>query len=107
MSAFIVDQGATVQCLHLGTAQPLFPSLRVQVDGKPLVTIASPYVIGATCSLTGTTVPPCATGQFTTGAQHVLSDGAFVAVALGGMSTCIPTGTPLFVLASQVRVIAS
>ena len=106
MSALIIDQDATVQCLHFGKATPLFPSPRVQVDGKPLITIASPYSIAA-CSLAGSTVPPCATGQFTTGAQRVQSDGAFVAVVLGGSSTCIPTGTPMFVTASQIRVVAS
>lgn len=106
MSAFIVDQGATVQCLHLGKATPLLPSPRVQIEGKPLITIASPYSIAA-CSLAGSSVPPCATGRFTKGAQRVQSDGAFVAVVMGGSSTCVPTGTPMFVTVSQFRVVAS
>jgi hypothetical protein len=69
------------------------------------VTIATPYAITG-CALTGTGPPPCATGQWLTGAVRVLGGGVPLAT-MAGASTCIPTGTPMLPLSAQPRVLAT
>jgi hypothetical protein len=105
MPAPVLHLGATVLCAHAGQATPLSPFPRVTVSAQPLVTITSPYAV-ALCGLTGTSAPPCATGQFTMGATRVLAGGAPV-VTLASQSTCVPTGTPMLPLAAQPRVLAT
>lgn len=105
MPAPILHLGAAVLCAHAGQATPLSPFPRVLLSGQPAVTIASPYAVLA-CALTGTPTPPCATGQWTTGAARVLAGGAPLATALGS-STCIPTGTPLLPVGVQARALAT
>ena len=105
MPAPILHLGATVLCTHAGQATPLAPFPRVTVSAQPIVTLASPYAIAA-CALTGTTVPPCVTGQFVMGAARVLAGGAPV-VTLIGQSVCVPTGTPMMPIAAQTRALAT
>jgi hypothetical protein len=97
--------GAVVTCTHAGPATPTAPFPRVLLTGQPVVTLTSPYVITG-CALTGTGAPPCATGQWLTGAVRVLAGGAPVAT-MAGASTCIPTGTPLLPLTAQTRVLVT
>ena len=105
MPAPILHLGATVLCTHAGQAMPTAPFPRVMVSAQPVVTIASPYAI-AGCALTGSPVPPCATGQFVVGAVRVLAGGAPVAT-LASSSVCVPTGTPMLPLVAQTRVLAT
>jgi len=105
MPAPILHLGATVLCTHAGQATPLAPFARVTVSGQPVVTLASPYAV-AGCALTGTPTPPCVTGQWLAGATRVLAGGVPVATT-AGVSTCIPTGTPMLPLVAQIRVLAS
>ncbi len=105
MPAPILHLGATVLCTHAGQATPLAPFPRVMLSGQPAVTLTSPYAIAA-CGLTGTTVPPCVTGQLTLGATRVLAGGTPVATMLG-QSTCVPTGTPMLPVVAQTRVLAT
>lgn len=105
MPAPVLHLGATVLCTHAGQATPTAPFPRVTVSAQPVVTIATPYVI-AGCALTGTSVPPCATGQFVVGALRVLAGGAPIAT-LASMSVCVPTGTPMTPLVAQTRVLAT
>ena len=97
--------GAVVTCNHAGPAQPLAPFPRVLLSGQPIVTIASPYAVTG-CALSGTTTPPCVTGQWLVGAVRVLAGGAPVAL-MTGTSTCVPTGTPMLPMSAQPRVIAT
>src|SRR4029450_5818631 len=83
--------GALVLCTHAGPATPTAPFARVLLSGQPVVTVGSPYVVTG-CALTGS-APPCATGQWISGAVRVLGGGLPVAT-LTGASACIPTGTP-------------
>ena len=101
----IVHVGATVLCSHGGQATPTAPFPRVLLSGQPAVTIASPYVI-AGCALTGTPNPPCATGQWLTGAVRVLAGGAPLATMVGA-STCIVPGTPMLPVTAQPRVLVT
>jgi len=105
MPAPVLHLGATVLCSHAGQALPMSPFPRVLVSAQPVVTLASPYAI-AGCALTGTSVPPCLTGQFVMGAARVLAGGAPVAT-LAGQSVCIPTGTPMLPVVAQARVLAT
>lgn len=105
MPGFACHLGATVLCSHAGQATPTSPFPRVRVANQPIVTVTSPYAV-AGCALTGTPNPPCVTGTFTVGAMRVKAGGAPVVIQ-GGQSTCVPTGTPLQVVMTQVRVKAT
>jgi len=107
MPGFLVHVGAQVQCSHVGTAQPTAPNPRVLVSGQPTVTITAPYAVA------GCTMPPppsgngpCVTGQWVVGSTRVLSNGQPL-VVLSSTSICAPTGTPLLILATQTRVVAT
>ncbi len=88
-------------CSHAGQAQPTTPVPRVLVGGQPVVAISSPYVI-AGCTFSA----PCVSGQWTVGAVRVLVLGTPVVVQ-NGLSTCMPTGTPLLPITIQPRVVAT
>jgi hypothetical protein len=105
MPAPILHLGATVLCTHAGQATPTAPFPRVTVSAQPVVTLTCPYAVVG-CALTGTTVPPCATGQFVMGAGRVLAGGAPVAT-LVSQSVCVPTGTPMLPVMAQTRVLAT
>lgn len=105
MPAPILHLGATVLCTHAGQATPLAPFPRVMLSAQPVVTLTSPYAI-AGCALTGTSTPPCVTGQFVMGAVRVLAGGAPVATLMS-QSVCVPTGTPMLPLMAQTRVLAT
>lgn len=105
MPAPVLHLGATVLCSHAGQATPTAPFPRVMVSAQPVVTLATPYVI-AGCSLTGTSVPPCVSGQFIVGAARVLAGGTPVAT-LASSSVCVPTGTPMLPVIAQPRVLAT
>ena len=101
----ILHLGATVLCAHAGQAQPVAPFPRVLVSGQPVTTMSGPYAI-AGCALTGTPNPPCATAQWVSGAVRVLAGGAPVLVQ-SGQAVCVPTGTGLMPVVTQVRVMAT
>ncbi len=102
MPGFILHFGASLQCAHLGMAQPMVVQPRVLLSGQAVVTLTSPYgIVG--CSLAGTGTPPCATAQFLTGATRVFAMGQPV-LLVDSQSKCLPTGTPLIPLAGQIRV---
>jgi len=105
MPAPILHLGATVLCSHAGQATVVSPFLRVQLSGQPSVTLTSQYVV-AGCALTGTTTPPCVSGQWIVGATRVVAGGAPVAT-MAGQSLCTPTGTPMLPVVAQTRVLAT
>jgi hypothetical protein len=101
----LIHVGAQVLCAHAGTATPTAPNPRVLVSGQPTVTIAAPYVVagcGMPPPLAGN--GPCVTAQWITGSVRVLSNGQPL-VLFDSQAICAPTGTPLLIVASQVRVI--
>ena len=105
MPGFAVHLGATVLCAHAGQATPTAPNPRVMVGGQPVVTQTSPYVV-AGCAQASNPAPPCVTGQFVSAALRVLVGGAPV-ILQDSQSVCTPTGTPLLIAMTQVRVRAS
>ena len=90
-------------CMHGGQAQPTAPNPRVLVNGQPVVTLASPFVV-AGCPL----VPPagngpCVTAQWVVGTTRVLAGGMPVLLQ-DSQAVYVPTGTPLQIVVTQVRV---
>src|SRR5882724_4020226 len=104
MTGFLLHLGATVLCSHAGQAQPTVPNPRVLVSGQPTVTIASPYVV-AGCALPPPPAGngPCITAQFLTAATRVTSNGQPL-LLLDSQAVCVPSGTPLLIVATQTRV---
>ena len=103
MPGFLLHLGATVMCAHGGQAQPTVTNPRVTVSGQPITTLPAPYVVaGCPFNVSGSPVP-CVTGQWTTAATRVTSNGMPV-LLLDSQATCVPNGTPLIISSTQVRV---
>jgi len=107
MPGFMLHQGATVFCSHAGQAQPTVVNPRVMVSGMPTVFMSSPYVV-AGCALPPPPAAngPCVTAQFVTGSVRVLSSGQPL-LLLDSQAICAPTGTPLLIVVTQTRVLAT
>lgn len=103
MPGFLLHQGATVLCLHAGQAQPTVPNPRVKVGGQPIVTLPTMYTI-AGCPFNVSGVPtPCVTAQFVTSAVRVMAGGVPVLLQ-DSQAVCVPNGTGLNIVVTQVRV---
>jgi hypothetical protein len=104
MPGFLLHLGATVQCAHLGQAQPMATNPRVKVGGQPVVTLPATYTV-AGCTMPPPTAGngPCVTAQFTTAATRIKCNGLPVLLQ-DSQAICAPTGTPLLILKTQLRV---
>ncbi len=103
MPGFLLHQGATVQCLHQGQAQPAAPNPRVKVNGQAIVMQTVPYTI-AGCPLNISGAPsPCMTAQWTKASLRITSGGIPVLLQ-DSQATCMPNGTGLIVALTQLRV---
>ena len=106
MPGFLVHVGAQVLCAHGGQAQPTVPNPRVLVSGQPTVLMTSPYVVaGCAFPLPPAANGPCVTAQWLSGTTRVLSNGQPLLVQ-SSQAICVPTGTPLLIVATQPRVSA-
>jgi len=101
MPGFLLHVGATVLCAHAGQAQPTAPNPRVLVGGQPVVTLAAPYLVTG-CPFVPPAAGPCVSAQWIVGAIRVLVGGA-PALLQDSVAVCVPTGTPLTVVVTQVR----
>lgn len=112
MPGFLLHMGAMVFCMHGGQAkpkaeeqaQPTAPLPRVKVSKQAVVTVSCPYTI------TGCTMPsppagngPCVNGQFVTFATRVRAGGQPVLLQ-DSQAICMPTGTGLNIVMTQLRV---
>jgi hypothetical protein len=106
MPGYLLHVGAQVKCVHMGMAQPTVPNPRVVVSGQPTVTMTSPFVVAA-CPLPPPPAAngPCVAAQFVTAAVRVTSNGQPLLLQ-DSQAICAPTGTPLLVLLTQLRVFA-
>ena len=104
MPGFLLHMGATVLCAHAGQAQPTVPNPRVKVSGQPIVTQPTVYTI-AGCAFPPPPAGngPCVTAQFITGAVRVTAGGQPVLLQ-DSQAICTPTGTPITIVMTQVRV---
>ena len=90
-------------CMHGGQAQPTAPNPRVLVSGQPVVTLAAPFVVAACPFVPPAGNGPCVTAQWVVGATRVFAGGVPVLLQ-DSQAVCVPTGTPLQILVTQVRV---
>jgi hypothetical protein len=104
MPGFLLHEGATVLCAHAGQAQPTATNPRVTVGGLATVTSTAPY------SIAGCAQPsppngngPCVTAQWTSAATRITSEGQAL-LLFDSQATCTPTGTPLLITSTQIRV---
>lgn len=102
MPGQLLHQGATVICAHAGQAQPTTVDPRVRVGGQPIVTQSSPYVVTG-CPLPPNAGGPCVSGQWIVGATRV-SASKIPVLLTDSQSICVPTGTPLTPIVTQLRV---
>lgn len=106
MPGYIVHQGAMVTCSHAGMATPTAPYTRVLVSGQPVTTITAPFAIaGCPFNVSGGPVP-CVTGQWLSGSTRVFAAGQPLVIQ-SSASTCAPNGTPMLILTTQTRVLAT
>ncbi len=99
---------STVQCAHLGRGTPAPPNPRILIDGQAVVTITTKYAI-AGCTfpaMTGGNSPPCVSGSFTTASTRCLTDTGYLLLG-DSQGTSLPNGTPLVVMPSQFKVVAT
>jgi hypothetical protein len=104
MPGFLIQQGATVMCVHGGQAMPTVPNSAIMLDGMPSCLISDLWTV-AGCPGIPSSVPPCVTAQWITGTTRVTSNGQPLVVQ-SGQAICAPTGTPLLPLVTQTRVTA-
>jgi hypothetical protein len=104
MPESLLNDGAQVQCVHVGQAKPRVSNPRVRVAGQQIVTASSIYDIFG-CHLAGTGSPPCATAQWQpqTAAKRLRARGEPVLLK-NSRAVCVPTTTGLNVTATQLRV---
>lgn len=103
MPGFLLHVGATVVCAHGGQAQAAAPNPRVLVGGQPTVTQSGPYVVAGCAFAPPAGNGPCVTAQWVTAAARVTSNGRPLLLQ-DSQSVCAPTGTPLTVVVTQMRV---
>src|SRR5262245_8774203 len=101
-SAFLLHLGATVMCMHAGTATPVTTNPRVKVGGQPVVVQTSQYLI-AGCSLASAPAPFCATATWVQVSTRVRAGGVPV-VLQNSQAVCAAPGTGLQVVTMQMRV---
>ncbi len=104
MPAYMLHEGATVQCIHLGQASPKVTNKRVKVSGQKIVTQPSAY------NISGCTNPPpmagsgpCVTAQWISAAERVKASGKPV-LFKDSQAICTPTNTGVRIIATQRRV---
>jgi hypothetical protein len=104
MPGYLLHMGATVLCAHAGQAQPMVTNPRVKVGGQPIVTQSNGYTVSGCPFTTPAGSPmPCLTAQWLVAATRVRAGGEPVLLQ-DSQSLCTPTGTPLNIAVTQVRV---
>ena len=102
MPGALLHVGATVLCAHGGQAQATVPNPKVTVSGQPTVLSAAPYAV-AGCPFVPPAPGPCVTAQWVTAATRLTSNGQPL-LLMDSQAICAPTGTPLIVVVTQVKV---
>ena len=103
--AQLVQQGASVLCSHGGQAQPGAANPRVTLGGAAAVSLSGPWTVSG-CPFPPNSGGPCVSATWTVGTVRVTSSGQPLVLSSGAV-TCTPTGVPLSVAVTQVRVSAT
>jgi len=103
MPGFMLHQGATVLCLHGGNAMPTAPNPRVKLSGQPVTVQPIPYTVTGCPFATGGGPQPCITAQWVSASTRVIVGGMPVLLQ-DSQAVCMPNGTGVNIVATQVRV---
>jgi hypothetical protein len=90
-------------CMHAGQAQPTAPNPRVMVSSQPTVTQTAPYAVAGCPFVPPAGNGPCVTAQWVTAALRLKSNGQPLLLQ-DSQAVCVPTGTPLNIVVTQLRV---
>ncbi len=104
MPGFLLHEGAVVECMHAGTAEPTAPNPRVTVSGQPITTLACPYTVAGCLDpppIIGN--GPCSICTWIMGATRVTASGVPVLLQ-DSQAICVLPGTGLLIVETQVRV---
>lgn len=105
MPGYLLDSSSTIMCMHApGKAQPAGTNPKVKVSGQPITTQTNSYTISG-CPFTPANGGngPCVTAQWTVVATRVRAGGVPVLLK-DSQAVCVPTGTGLQILVTQMRV---
>jgi hypothetical protein len=105
MAGYVLHVGATVMCMHGGTATPAAPLPRVKVAGQQAIGQTAQYTV-AGCALTSTQSPPCVTAMWAVAATRVQASGVPLVIQ-SGTATCVSSGAGLLPVVFQTRVQAT
>jgi hypothetical protein len=100
---YLLHENATVLCAHGGQAKPGVTNAHVKVGGQAIVTQSGPWTISGCAFTPPTGNGPCATATWSAAATRVKAGGEPVLLQ-DSQASCVPTGTPLNVVVTQVRV---
>jgi hypothetical protein len=104
MPGFLLNAASTVICSHGGQAKSVAPNPRVRVMGMPATTQLPPYaIVGCANPPPPANVGPCLTAPWILAALRVKVMGVPVLLQ-DSQAICIPTGTPLIPVMTQIRV---
>ncbi len=103
MPGYILHRGAKVICAHGGQAMPVATIPLVTVSGQPVATQLPPYSVAGCGFVPPGGNGPCATANWTVAAMRVKVYGQPV-LTMTSKALCVPTGTPLTVVMTQIRV---
>ena len=106
MPGFLIQQGATILCVHGGQAMATVPNPSVTVEGAPTALLTGPWTVAGCPGVPPAFVPPCVTAQWITGTIRVTSAGQPLVIN-AGEAVCTPAGTPLVPVMTQLRVTAA
>lgn len=104
MPGYLLHLGATVLCMHGGSAEPVVPNERVTVSGQPIVTQTCVYTV-AGCALPPPIVAigPCVTCTWITAATRVTASRIPVLLE-DSQAICVLPATGLNIVETQTRV---
>jgi hypothetical protein len=105
MPGFLLQQGATVTCVHGGQGMPTVPNAVVTIMGMPTALLSAPWSIVGCPGIPAIPLPPCVSALFTTGTTRVTSFGQPL-LCISSTANCIPNGTPAVAVVAQTRVTA-
>jgi len=104
MAGYLLNEKATVNCMHAGQAQATVPNPRVKVSNQATVQQPNPWSIsGCTYTTPAGTPMPCVTAQWVSAATRVKS-GGMPMLLKDSSATCIPNGTGVQIVSTQMRV---
>src|ERR1700761_8904003 len=106
MPGLLVQEGATVMCVHGGQAMMTAPNPLVTVSGAPTALLTEPWTVAGCPGVPAVPIPPCVTAQWLVGTTRVTSNGQPLVIDTGE-AICTPTGTPLLPVVTQLRVMAT